>query len=156
MPLQSSGAISMSQINTELGRSSTSGISLDAAENGSYGAINQNSTSRPSSGNPASLSEWYGYNHNASPPVVCDPYGTLIDSYCSGCTYYEVFANGACGTYTETSFDSPICGCGCPSYGTYAQTSCTSDSCIVNNYYHDGNCGIYLGDSFYDCGYCFT
>ena len=58
----------MSQINTELGRSSTTTISLDAAENGSYGAINTNSTSRPSGTNPASMSEWYGYNHNASPP----------------------------------------------------------------------------------------
>lgn len=65
MTLQSSGTISMSQINTELGRSSTANISLDTAENGGYGAINIGSTSRPSSNNPAAMSEWYGYNHNA-------------------------------------------------------------------------------------------
>lgn len=61
----SGAAIRMSQINTELGRSSTALISLDTAENGGYAAINQVSASRPSPSNPASLSEWYSYNHNA-------------------------------------------------------------------------------------------
>jgi len=56
----------MSQINTELGRGSTSQISLDTAENGGYARINQNSRSRPSATNPAYMSEWYGYNHRAS------------------------------------------------------------------------------------------
>jgi|ETN01SMinimDraft_4_1059930.scaffolds.fasta_scaffold08840_3 hypothetical protein len=65
MALASSGQISMSQINTELGRSSSSQISLDSAENGSYATINSNSSSKPSSSNPASMSEWYSYNHSA-------------------------------------------------------------------------------------------
>ena len=65
MALPSSGTIRMSQINSELGRGSTSQISLDAAENGAYGAINSASPSRPSSSNPARMSEWYGYNHRA-------------------------------------------------------------------------------------------
>jgi len=65
MTMPASGTIRMSQINTELGRSSTAAISLDTAENGGYAAINQASASRPSSSNPASLSEWYSYNHNA-------------------------------------------------------------------------------------------
>ena len=64
MALPSSGAIRMSQLNSELGRSSTAPISLDAAENGSYVAINTCSPSRPSSSNPAALSEWRGYNHS--------------------------------------------------------------------------------------------
>lgn len=58
------GTVSMSGINLELGRSSTAQISLDAAENGSYAAINSCSPSRPSSSNPASMSEWRGYNHS--------------------------------------------------------------------------------------------
>ena len=57
------GQVSMTAINLELGRSSNSQISLDAAENGSYAAINSCSPSRPSSSNPASMSEWRGYNH---------------------------------------------------------------------------------------------
>ena len=69
MALPSSGQIAMSQINTELIRGSTSQISLDAAENGSYGAINTNSVRYPRASNPAAMSEWYGYNHNTGPLV---------------------------------------------------------------------------------------
>lgn len=68
MPLPAAFAtISLGDINVELGRSRTSTISIDTAENGGYGAINTNSTSRPSSTNPASVSEWYSYNHTAAP-----------------------------------------------------------------------------------------
>jgi len=56
----------MSDINTELGRSSTATISLDSAENGTYATINTGSSSYPSSTNPASMSEWHGYDHSAS------------------------------------------------------------------------------------------
>ena len=67
MALQSSGQlIRMSQINTELGRSSTATISLDTAENGGYGTINTCGSPFPSGANPASMSEWYGYNHSAA------------------------------------------------------------------------------------------
>jgi hypothetical protein len=79
MALQSSGAISMSQINTELGRSSTAQISLDTAENGGYAAINTCGSPRPSSSNPATMSEWYGYNHSAA---CCPAYGTYQYSSC--------------------------------------------------------------------------
>ena len=61
------GSVSMSSINSELGRSSTAQISLDSAENGSYVCINQFSSARPSSTNPASMSEWKGYNHGFRP-----------------------------------------------------------------------------------------
>jgi hypothetical protein len=65
MALSTAGALSMGDINVELGRSRTTSISLDAAENGSYATINQNSNSKPSSSNPATISEWRGYNHTA-------------------------------------------------------------------------------------------
>lgn len=93
MTLQSSGTISMSQINTELGRSSTAAISLDTAENGGYGAINTNSTSRPSSNNPAAMSEWYGYNHNAAPAI-----SYTYDSY----AYYEDPCSGGTALYSAS------------------------------------------------------
>jgi hypothetical protein len=70
MTLVSSGTIRMSDINVELGRSSTANISLDAAENGTYGAINLNSASRPSGTNPAAMSEWYSYNHSAAGAIM--------------------------------------------------------------------------------------
>lgn len=79
MALPSTGPISMSQINVELGRSATANISLDAAENGTYAPINQNSAIKPLSGNPASMSEWRGYDHTAgggttttTPPTIYD------------------------------------------------------------------------------------
>ena len=65
MALPRSGQLAASAINTELGRGSTSQISIDAAENGSYGAINPFSRDRPNSANPAAYSEWYGYDHGA-------------------------------------------------------------------------------------------
>ena len=71
MALQTSGTISMSQVNTELGRSASANISLDTAENGGYAAINNCSTYRPSSTNPAKISEWYGYNHTQA-CTLCD------------------------------------------------------------------------------------
>ena len=70
MTLPASGQLGLGDINVELGRSRTSQISLDTAENGGYGAINVNSRSRPNGANPAAVSEWYSYNHNARPPVT--------------------------------------------------------------------------------------
>lgn len=66
MTLQASGEIRMSQINTELGRSSNATISLDTAENGGYGALNTKAWYIPSSANPAAISEWYRYNHDVN------------------------------------------------------------------------------------------
>ena len=56
----------MNAIRIELGISTQSPFSLDTAENGGYVTINVCSPSRPSSGNPAAMSEWYGYNHTAT------------------------------------------------------------------------------------------
>lgn len=69
MALQSSGEIKLSQINTELGRSSTSSpTSLEDASRGVYKTINtaNAATDRPDGTAPHALSEWYSYNHTAS------------------------------------------------------------------------------------------
>lgn len=64
MALPREGQLSIRDIAAELGRLPIE-TSLDAAENGDYGAINRESRSRPDSRNPAAISEWYSYDHNA-------------------------------------------------------------------------------------------
>jgi hypothetical protein len=56
----------MSQLNDELSNGQGERISLDLAEKGTYGDINQNSSSRPDSARPCSMSEWYSYDHAAT------------------------------------------------------------------------------------------
>lgn len=70
MTLPSSGPISMSMINTEFGRASTSLISTNSAYAGSYGAINRNTDAGYNIYNkyanadfPYYMSDWYGYQH---------------------------------------------------------------------------------------------
>lgn len=70
MPLPSSGQISFSDINTELGRASDDEMSLSDAEGGVYGAINTSSPSYPDGIAPNSISEWYDYDHNAGPALT--------------------------------------------------------------------------------------
>jgi hypothetical protein len=110
MALPSSGTISMSQINTELARSSTANISLDTAENGGYGAINQNSSSRPSANNPAAMSEWYSYNHTAADPdFLLHLRSNDYTSYPgSGTTWYDISGNSNNGTLTNKYASNPI------------------------------------------------
>jgi Domain of unknown function (DUF5122) beta-propeller len=64
MALQSSGPISLGNIRTEL-NSVASNFSLNSAENGTYGSINQSSVFKPNGATPNRISEWYGYDHLA-------------------------------------------------------------------------------------------
>lgn len=64
MTLPLTNLISLSLIRDELGLTETN-FSLDTAENGQYVEINPCSPYKPTLANPTSLSEWYGYNHNA-------------------------------------------------------------------------------------------
>lgn len=87
--------ISMGDINVELGRSRTAQISLDSAESDGYGAINTNSTSRPSTNRPAAMSEWYSYNHNAAPAVTYSYYGNAFyNNPCDGLLSLYYGTNG--------------------------------------------------------------
>ncbi len=69
MALQSSGQIKFSELNTELGRTSTDLIGLGAAENGNYAAINSASSSKPDGSAPSKISEWFSYDHGAASNV---------------------------------------------------------------------------------------
>lgn len=66
MALQSSGQISTSDINTELGRSGTAEYKFASAVGGTYGTVNTASTTYPDNSAPHQISEWYGYDHSAS------------------------------------------------------------------------------------------
>lgn len=101
MALPSTGSISMSQINGELGRELAAQISLDTAENGGYAAINTCGSPYPSSGNPASMSEWRGYNHTAQ---CCPAYGTYQFSSCGiSCLDGDTLITMADGTTKKIS-----------------------------------------------------
>lgn len=110
MTLPNSGnPISFSQIRTELGHSGA--IGLNAAETGTYGAINTNSASRPNGSSPSTMSEWYGYDHAASggPTIYSHSLGYDSSSKTTACsatptTYYSdcsVLING-CELYTDS------------------------------------------------------
>jgi len=68
MTLTSSGQIKMSEINTELGRTSTTAnTSLEDQSDGTYATINTANASadRPDGSAPHAMSEFYSYNHSA-------------------------------------------------------------------------------------------
>lgn len=90
MALPATGEISARQINVELGRSTSAELSIDTAENGGYGAINQASPKRPNASNPASFSEWRGYDHNAgsTPTYVPLQFGFSATSFDDACRFY--------------------------------------------------------------------
>jgi len=62
----SGNPIGMDQLNVEFERYEGTLISIDKAEKGVYGSINQSSSSKPDGERPNSLSEWYSYNHSAT------------------------------------------------------------------------------------------
>jgi hypothetical protein len=98
MAIPATGQIAMSAINTELGRSATAQISLDAAENGTYATINVNSFNRPNGANPAAMSEWRKYNHSALPIVT------------SQTIYWDHFRGGPTGGSLQIRKNGSIVG----------------------------------------------
>jgi hypothetical protein len=170
--LPSSGSISLSQINTELSRAYNSQISLDAAENGSYGAINQNSSVKPSSANPAAMSEWRGYNHGCtavsiSPASVTINQGQSTTLTASGSSSYSwntgatsasiTVSPSSTTTYTVTGTTTGCIATGATRTVTVnavtTTTTCTpagtplgGQYCLGQAMYQDyadGNCGQY-------------
>lgn len=145
MTLPSSGQLSMSQINTELGRGCCPQISLDTAENGGYVTINTFSTFRPSAANPATISEWYRYNHAAAAPGQCydvwnaNPFsfsGTIVWRSVDG-----VLRTGTLGPndrryicsqifpYESPAADVIVTACGSPCSGNCTDINCRACPC---------------------------
>jgi len=65
MALPSSGQISFSDIGQEILGDPAAEISITTAVEGGYVEINQESASFPNNEQPHSISEWYGYDHDA-------------------------------------------------------------------------------------------
>lgn len=88
MPISSSstGQVSLNDIRTELGFPNNTNFNLNSAEDGGYVVLNRCSPQKPSSSNPASFSEWHGYDHNAAcnatefQAVQCDDFATTCDA----------------------------------------------------------------------------
>ena len=80
MALPVTGTIKFSDLNIELGRSSTAEISLATALNGGYIALNTGCSPAPSATDPDALSEWYSYDQCCNlGPHTQDTTGTLAD-----------------------------------------------------------------------------
>jgi len=109
MPLPSSGnALSMGDINVELGRARTTASTALAGANtptaGSLFGLAVNPINKIA---PHRISEWYGYSN-------CPPYGEFVTSYCLGCDLYFTYTDGSCGTFDQfIESNSSICGGGC-------------------------------------------
>ena len=122
MALQSSGPISISDIQSEVGISVGSSFSF---QNWGGVAINQSSTNKPSPGGTESLSEWYGYEH--SPPIS--------NLYSCGISMGVSTSSAACKSVT-----SSIIFLNSPStfniaIGDTCYTSASGDTVFVGNPY---------------------
>ena len=96
MALTASGQISLGDIAIEMGVS-PSNVSLTTQ---STTGINTNSTSKPDGSTPHAISEFYSYDHSASPPLTAfnvdeTPYGDPGDACASGTSNAEWYHDGA-------------------------------------------------------------
>ena len=98
MALAASGQISISQINTELGRTSTTtNTSLAQCSDGTNGTINTaNATAdRPNTTAPHSMSEFYSYNHTLSSVTLFLAAGPSRSSNCGSDIETKYYHNGS-------------------------------------------------------------
>ncbi|MBU3748528.1 MAG: hypothetical protein FGM36_14710 [Burkholderiaceae bacterium] len=139
MALVSAGAISLAEVNVELGRSASTTISMNDSNVRTLAQIGSGTIS---------MSNFYGKSN-------CPASGTFLTTYCSGCNYYYRYANGSCGSYDSLiESNSQSCGC-CPAYGQYHSQYCSG--CTLYYRYHNGSCGLYEQVAEYNsqsCGCC--
>lgn len=114
-PIQSSGPISLRDIELEFNQPDGSTVSLTDAKNGVYGAINLAAIPNPVTGNNSvtgqpkdglHVSDWYGYNHNFVQPMN---FGTGFDLTMSSLVIQpdgKIIVGGSCNTYNGSSAGS--------------------------------------------------
>lgn len=119
----------MADINIELGRSSNAEISLNSAEDGTYATINPASCTPygngcPSSADPATISEWYGYYHDAKYGIGCQTMSTIYD---------------CCGSPNTTLYSNCNFSANAMAVGCYVYTTNGSGSPFANGVFYDFN-----------------
>ena len=102
MALTASGQLSLGDISIEMGVS-PSNVSLTTQ---STTGINTNSTSKPDGSTPHAISEFYSYDHSASPPLTAfnvdeNAYGSGEEACAVGTVSTEWFHDGE-GEYPTT------------------------------------------------------
>lgn len=139
MPLQGSGQIALSQVNSELGRSASQEIQMNETPVRTL-------AQRPSG--QIAMSDFYGKSN-------CPAYGGFYTDFCSGYNYYYRYHNGSCGYY-DVLQASNAANCGyCTPSGTYYSQYCSGTTLYYR--YHNGSCGFYdqvAQYNSYSCGYC--
>lgn len=146
MALPSSGPISMSMVRTELGVPTQAPFSLNTAEDGGYATLNTCSYDRPSSANPASISEWYGYCHTCTCCVCYTFINTSgldknIDIWVCGDTGYTTFTIPGTGNTKLTKCIDQASGGYIPVVGITAYNCVGSGSlCNFNSNCPDCSC----------------
>jgi hypothetical protein len=113
MALPASGPISMSQVRTELqndGKTSDLSLTFLGSMSGSganrtsgFTPINQSSLTKPSSLLPASLSEWYSYDHVTN-KACGNPLNPIVGAYY---TYVRYEVTGVVGSTSTTQLNMP-------------------------------------------------
>jgi hypothetical protein len=74
---------------------------------------------------------------------TCPTNGTLLEQYCDGTTWTQIFANGSCGTYITQDYNSPFCQpIECNTYsvsdfGYVSYVDCNGNSQFI--YYNPGD-----------------
>jgi hypothetical protein len=148
MAMPSSGnPISASQINAELVRTAGTAMSITSAATGGYATINTGSSSYPNSSTPHSYSEWYSYNHSATPPSLSS-YG-LNTCFTPGdgggeINFYFTIANAQGGEYVtlegNVTAGDPITTTGTfgPSSG-YTALGASAEANLTLKLYSSGN-----------------
>jgi hypothetical protein len=150
MALTSSGQIKMSEINTELGRTSTTAnTSLEDQSDGTYATINTANASadRPNGSAPHAMTEFYSYNHSAA-TTVGNPSDTSIsfagspgDSQISHAAVTVAIGNGVGGLdiFYTTNSGTPRGGLAV-ALSTNGGSSYGSDIAVQNSagFFNDG------------------
>ena len=109
MTITGSGQISMSDINTEFGRTSTTAnSSLEDLSDGTVATINTGNASanRPDGSTPHQMSEFYSYDHDL---VTNATFGSWVGSFSSGNTIRMIGSVGG-SNVTSGHYQLPITG----------------------------------------------